>query len=190
MVILSLHLTFISDIDYALFVINVDLWSADGLREVNLVRHSATSPAISSTVPTSFGQTQVIHAPVYSNPLPVPTGHPNIVRDPQYSYHLNQPTPNAPQNSQNQPPYNPYPQQPQVNPYSQGNHPHSQAPGHPQSHYGQSQYQQQGPGYPGRPSSPSYNPPGRYQEPPNHHVYYQTGNSVHAITANAPRPGE
>jgi Velvet factor len=187
------HLTFLSDIDYGLFVINVDLWSADGLREVNLVRHSATSPAISSTVPTSYSQTQVINAPVYTNPPPVPTSHSNIARDPQYPYHLNQPTSNPSQNSQNsqnQPPYNPYPQQPQVNPYGQGNHQQGQAPGPPQSHYGQSQYQQQGPGYPGRPPSPGYNPPNRYQDPSNHHAYYHTGNSVHTITANAPRPGE
>lgn len=191
--VLNLYLICISDIDYGLFVINVDLWSADGLREVNLVRHSATSPAISSTVPTSYGQTQIVNEPAYPNQLPPPAGHPNIPnisRDPQYQYHLNQPTSNPASNSQPQSSYNPYPQQPQVNPYGQGSHQQSQTPGHPQSHYGQAQYQQQGPGYPGRPPSPAYSAPSRYQDAPNHHVYYHTGSSVHTMTANVPRPGE
>jgi hypothetical protein len=186
---LILFLISFSDIDYGLFVINVDLWSADGLREVNLVRHSASSPAISSTMPTSYGQTQVLSTPVYNNPA-VPTSHPNIARDPQYPYHLNQSTSNPTSTDQTQASYNPYPHQPQVNPYGQGSHPPNQAPGHPQSHYGQSQYQQQGPGYAARPPSPGYNPASRYHDPPNHHVFYHTGSSVHAISTNSPRPGE
>lgn len=44
-----------SDIDHAMFVLNVDLWSEDGTREVNLVRSSsssASSAAQSTTSPT------------------------------------------------------------------------------------------------------------------------------------------
>ena len=45
---------FPSEIDTSYFVLTVDLWSADGTREVNLVRHSATSPSISASTATSF----------------------------------------------------------------------------------------------------------------------------------------
>ncbi len=142
-------------------------------------------------MPTSYGQTQVMSTPVYNNPLPAPAGLPNIARDPQYPYHLNPPISQPPSNNPSQGPYNPYPHQPQVNPYGQVSHQQNQGPAHPQSHYGQSQYQQSGPpSYAGRPPSPGYNQPNRYQDPPNHHVYYHTGSSVHAITANSPRPGE
>lgn len=37
-----------------MFVLNVDLWSEDGSREVNLVRSSTGSPSISSTTPYSY----------------------------------------------------------------------------------------------------------------------------------------
>jgi hypothetical protein len=37
-----------------MFVLNVDLWSEDGTREVNLVRSSGGNPAISSTTPFSY----------------------------------------------------------------------------------------------------------------------------------------
>jgi hypothetical protein len=88
-----LILTLYSDIDHQHFVLNVDLWSASGVQEINLVKHSSQSPAISSTIPTSYAQTQAgdNHA-AYINPqLPTPTGPPSIVRDPQYPYHFNQP---------------------------------------------------------------------------------------------------
>ncbi|GJN83357.1 velvet complex subunit 2 [Purpureocillium lilacinum] len=41
-------------IDHSMFVLNVDLWSDDGSREVNLVRSSTGSPSISSTTPFSY----------------------------------------------------------------------------------------------------------------------------------------
>ncbi|KAI5285602.1 Exocyst complex component 4, partial [Ascosphaera acerosa] len=41
-------------IDTSYFVLTADLWSADGNREVNLVRHSATSPSISTATPSAF----------------------------------------------------------------------------------------------------------------------------------------
>ncbi|KFA79635.1 hypothetical protein S40288_04065 [Stachybotrys chartarum IBT 40288] len=43
-----------NDIDHSMFVLNVDLWSEDGKREVNLVRSSGGNPAISSTTPFSY----------------------------------------------------------------------------------------------------------------------------------------
>jgi len=43
-----------SEVDTAFFVLTVDLWSADGKREVNLVRHSATSPSISAATSSSY----------------------------------------------------------------------------------------------------------------------------------------
>ena len=43
-----------SEIDTSYFVLTVDLWSPDGTKEVNLVRHSATSPSISATTSSSY----------------------------------------------------------------------------------------------------------------------------------------
>ncbi|KAI5281539.1 hypothetical protein KEM54_003209, partial [Ascosphaera aggregata] len=43
-----------SEIDTSYFVLTVDLWSADGTHEVNLVRHSASSPSISTASASSF----------------------------------------------------------------------------------------------------------------------------------------
>lgn len=47
-----------------MFVLNVDLWSEDALKEVNLVRHTTTTPSISSTTPASYEQVE--NAPAYS----------------------------------------------------------------------------------------------------------------------------
>ena len=47
-------LTCDSEIDTTFYVLSVDLWSADGTKEVNLVRHSATSPSISATTSSSY----------------------------------------------------------------------------------------------------------------------------------------
>lgn len=41
-----------------MFILNVDLWSKDGAKEVNLVRHSAQSPAIGNTIAVSFVDAQ------------------------------------------------------------------------------------------------------------------------------------
>lgn len=183
-----------SDIEYGLFVLNVDLWSEDGTREVNLVRHSTPTPSISSTIPTSYQQAQAGSEPVYTNPLPRVTGATDIVRSPQYPYHAY----NGP--GMNQAQYNSYlNQQNTSNPY---NNMHQQHMTH-QRHY-QPQHQQQRPQYGQQP--PQYGQYGQQQqqtrrpssqdfgqrqnEPPNHHVYYHTGNSVHAVAANAGRPQE
>ncbi|KJR89442.1 VeA-like protein [Sporothrix schenckii 1099-18] len=47
-----------------MFVLNVDLWSEDALKEVNLVRHTTTTPSISSTTPASYEQVE--NTPTYS----------------------------------------------------------------------------------------------------------------------------
>ncbi|KFY07291.1 hypothetical protein V492_07268 [Pseudogymnoascus sp. VKM F-4246] len=160
-----------NDIDHGSFVLTVDLWSADGKHEVNLVKHSSQSPAISSTIAASYAQTQAGEQPAYSNQMPTPTGPASIVRDPQYPYHLNQGQ------------YNPYPGQPQVNAYG---HPQQQfQQGPPQGQYGQPQQGQYGQGQ----ERQNYHA-GTAPEPPNHHIYYHTGDGVHAVASNAPRPAD
>ena len=52
-----------------MYVLNVDLWSEDALKEVNLVRHTTATPSISSTTPASYASIE--HStPAYSNILP------------------------------------------------------------------------------------------------------------------------
>lgn len=84
----------VNDIEYGMFVCTVDLWSDDGTTEVNLVRHSATSPSISATIPVSYDQAQYIAAT--SNPVSTVFK----LEDGQQNGH-----------------YNPYPGPAQVNPY-------------------------------------------------------------------------
>lgn len=43
-----------NDIEHQMYVVAVDLWSFDGLKEVNLVKHSQNSPSISSTTQQSY----------------------------------------------------------------------------------------------------------------------------------------
>ena len=50
----GMRLTTLSEIDTSYYVLTVDLWSVDGSKEVNLVRHSATSPSISATTSSSY----------------------------------------------------------------------------------------------------------------------------------------
>jgi hypothetical protein len=45
---------FPSEIDTSFYVLTVDLWNADGTNEVNLVKHSATSPSISTAMSSSY----------------------------------------------------------------------------------------------------------------------------------------
>lgn len=68
----------VNDIDHVMFVLNVDLWSEDGQREVNLVRHTNSAPSISSTTPCSYtGIADNAYHPI----LPSNTSH----REPQYA---------------------------------------------------------------------------------------------------------
>ncbi|KAI9832409.1 MAG: hypothetical protein M1819_004398 [Sarea resinae] len=68
-----------SEIDISFYVLTVDLWSSDGMREVNLVRHSATSPSISAATSSSYPPPpQTPPASVYAYaqaPPPPPQGH-------------------------------------------------------------------------------------------------------------------
>ncbi|KAA8576693.1 hypothetical protein EYC84_006770 [Monilinia fructicola] len=96
----------VNNIEHGMFVLNVDLWSADGDRPVNLVRHSQTSPSISATVPVSYTQLQG-GTTAYSSLLPGQS----------------QREPNSPPYG-NAPPYqgagfNPFPAPPQVSSYPQ-----------------------------------------------------------------------
>lgn len=59
---LSVHLTcvFSSTIDYAQYVVTVDLWDELGSKEVNLVRSTTATPAISSTIHESFNNLETM----------------------------------------------------------------------------------------------------------------------------------
>ncbi len=57
-----------SEIEHSMYVLNVDLWSEDALKEVNLVRHTTSTPSMSSTTPASFAQVE--DAPAFHNILP------------------------------------------------------------------------------------------------------------------------
>ncbi|KAL8645436.1 MAG: hypothetical protein Q9226_007304 [Calogaya cf. arnoldii] len=50
-------------IDTSFFVLTVDLWNAEGTKEVNLVRHSQTSPSISAATSTSYPPPAVVQNP-------------------------------------------------------------------------------------------------------------------------------
>ncbi len=51
-----------------MYVLNVDLWSEDAGKEVNLVRHTSTTPSISSTTPASYAQVE--DGPAFHSILP------------------------------------------------------------------------------------------------------------------------
>ncbi|KAK0657183.1 velvet factor-domain-containing protein [Cercophora newfieldiana] len=58
-----------NEIEHTMYVLNVDLWSEDALREVNLVRHTTATPSISSTTPASYASIEQ-STPAFSNVLP------------------------------------------------------------------------------------------------------------------------
>jgi hypothetical protein len=70
-----------------MYVLNVDLWSEDALKEVNLVRHTTATPSISSTSPASYAQIEQT-TPAYSHILPSSGG-----RDMGYPQHMGYPPP-------------------------------------------------------------------------------------------------
>ncbi len=45
------------DIDISFFVITVDLWDEEAQKEVNLVKHAANSPSISTASAVAYPQT-------------------------------------------------------------------------------------------------------------------------------------
>ena len=83
-----------------MFVLNVDLWSPEGSRPVNLVRHTPTSPSIpgSAAVPQGFGE-----AP----PPSYPSNTPSHLTLHDIKYNSGAPS------------YNQYPGGPAANPYAQ-----------------------------------------------------------------------
>ena len=92
-----------SEIEHTMYVLNVDLWSEDALKEVNLVRHTTATPSISSTSPASYAQIEQT-TPAYSHILP-------SSRDMGYSPQMAYPPPGQA--------VSPYGMQ---QPYSQGRH--------------------------------------------------------------------
>lgn len=110
-----------SDIDTSYFVLTVDLWSGDALKEVNLVRHSATSPSISAATSSS-----------YPPPPPTPPSFPYGV--PMTQVHVGLTSNYGQQTSQPQqhsqytyPPSDPY-QQPSTQTYQHPSNPYQQNP--------------------------------------------------------------
>ncbi|KAK0124698.1 hypothetical protein ONS95_009641 [Cadophora gregata] len=131
-----------NDIDHGMFVISADLWSASGQHEVNLVRHTNTSPSISSGTPVSYQEVMPAVTPAYSNIMP------------QSSVFKVEPGQGPPGTS-----YNPFPAGPSVNPYSAsqaGSQSYYQN-NYPPSNNGTSYSQQNGYSQPS--SSSSYYPP-------------------------------
>ncbi|KAG4414036.1 hypothetical protein IFR04_012852 [Cadophora malorum] len=90
-----------NDIDHGMFVISADLWSSNGQHEVNLVRHSNTSPSISSGTPVSYQEVMPSVTPAYSNIMP------------QSNVFKVEPGQGPPSST-----YNPFPGPPQVNAYA------------------------------------------------------------------------
>ncbi|CAN8099261.1 unnamed protein product [Discula destructiva] len=64
----------VNTIDYAQYVVTVDLWDEIGSKEVNLVRSTTATPAISSTIHESFNNLETM--PFRANIAPYPPSHP------------------------------------------------------------------------------------------------------------------
>lgn len=60
-----------NDVDAQHFVLTVDLWNAEGNQEVNLVRHSSTSPAVSISAATTTSYPPPMERPIlgFLNPV-------------------------------------------------------------------------------------------------------------------------
>ncbi|ROW18054.1 hypothetical protein VPNG_00333 [Cytospora leucostoma] len=83
----------VNTIDFAQYVVTVDLWDENGTREVNLVRSTTATPAISSTIHESFNNLETMPYRA-ANIAPYPPSHPSQMT--LYSQH--------------QPPVSPYAQ--------------------------------------------------------------------------------
>ncbi|KAJ5584722.1 Velvet complex subunit B [Penicillium hispanicum] len=72
----------INEIDTSFYVLTVDLWNADGTNEVNLVKHSATSPSISTAMSSSYPPPPQSMSPTYptygQNPYGPQVGYPPV----------------------------------------------------------------------------------------------------------------
>lgn len=71
-----------SEIDTSFYVLTVDLWNAEGKNEVNLVKHSATSPSISTAMSSSYPPPPQSMSPTYppyaQNAYGQPVGYPPV----------------------------------------------------------------------------------------------------------------
>ncbi|KAL5365418.1 velvet factor [Aspergillus floccosus] len=66
----------INEIDTSFYVLMVDLWNAEGTSEVNLVKHSATSPSISTAMSSSYPPPPHAVSPSYPQYSQPPYGYP------------------------------------------------------------------------------------------------------------------
>lgn len=152
-----------NEIDHGMFVLNVDLWSEDGQREVNLVRHSNSAPAVGNTIPVSYAQLNSDDNYIAAHGAPPPG---------QQAYN-------------GAPPYNPYPQggPPQVNPYAQQQGQPQQAL--PSPPYDRGQYQ---PGYAPTTNGNQYPPQNGYPGAPPAPQQFYSGARIHSQghVANGP----
>ena len=85
--------TWPSSIDFAQYVVTVDLWDETGTREVNLVRSTTATPAISSTIHESFNNLETMPYRA-ANIAPYPAAHPSQMT--LYSQHQSPVNPYAP----------------------------------------------------------------------------------------------
>ncbi|KAL1963523.1 hypothetical protein VTN77DRAFT_8104 [Rasamsonia byssochlamydoides] len=104
----------INEIDTSFYVLTVDLWNAEGTSEVNLVRHSATSPSISTATSSSYPPPPQNISPTYPQYAQNPYGQQQIGYPPMGAYY------GGNQQLQYQNPYggNPQPYYPQYYPPS------------------------------------------------------------------------
>ncbi|MCJ1416660.1 hypothetical protein MMC32_002998 [Xylographa parallela] len=112
----------ISEIDTSYYILTVDLWSAEGTKEVNLVRHSATSPSISAATSSSY-------PPPPPTPPSFPYGPPMTQVHVGLTSNYGQPSGLPPQQQAQQPhpqygyvtsdPYQQHPSQAYQHPYQQ-----------------------------------------------------------------------
>ncbi|CAG8104276.1 unnamed protein product [Penicillium salamii] len=70
----------INEIDTSFYVLTVDLWNVDGTSEVNLVKHSASSPSISTAMSQSYPPPPQSMSPTYGGygQSQYPVGYPQM----------------------------------------------------------------------------------------------------------------
>jgi len=111
-----------SEIDTSYYVLTVDLWSGDALKEVNLVRHSATSPSISAATSSSYPPPPPT-PPCFPYGVPMTQVHVGLTSNygqqtsqpqqhSQYTYHPSDPYQQQHSTQAYQHPSNPYQQNP------------------------------------------------------------------------------
>ncbi|MCJ1313412.1 hypothetical protein MMC25_007090 [Agyrium rufum] len=169
----------INEIDTSFYVLSVDLWSAEGGKEVNLVRHSATSPSISAATATSYPPPATVTTPFPYGP-PMTQMHVGLA--PNYGQGQSS---NGAQ-SQYQPYSSQQQQQQTPDPYS-----HHHAPNN--AHQPQAQQTSYHP-----PGGPQGNQPSHHQQqqqqqppPPPQQSYYTTnsGTPITPTSSYYPQPG-